>query len=330
MAQSVEIQFMRYERLVRKVTVVLHPSTTCGSLVDMFNKEFPAGLVFVSETGQRLPKEWVPEAGKPLIGIASDRSQYLREAVEKAASSYSRMVGQGRKRRRDGDQSRWFIIVAPQSGVSDDGRFHSAGEPNHYWVLWRESFDQLEMQLVNLFFSPTPERRQVLLCGPAGTGKSHAVLAMVHGLMRRAHEAAEDSRGSSKERYRVVPILDCQELSQDFETAVMKGLATGFGDDEAALDELCQLEKEEEFKGFVRRHSKVALFVLDQYQFVEFDRALKMRVEKLVSEQRVLFVTSAGSDDVKELITKAHKYKKRLEIPPALSEVSDQQPGGIM
>lgn len=331
---TVDVVFKRYGRTLKSEPAHLFPTTTYGSLLKLWKDEFPFGLKCVDANNVRIPPEGVPKPGETVVAIASDKSERLRAAAEQAAQSYEEMVGLGRKRKREGDQyqSRWQILAGPPGGVSHDGRFHHAPEPNHYWVLWRQSFGPLEVSLAKLLFDPDPQKFERFLCGPAGTGKSHFVLALVPQLMWRADKAAEEAKaqGSQEKPHRVAPVLDCRDLTKDFTRAVVQGLAIGYGNDKKALDELCQLEKVEEFKGFVEKYSKATLWVLDQAQYVEFDKDLKERVDMLTSGQRVLFVTSAGGDEVKAHVIKAHPYADRIRLPAALSEVSAQSRGGTM
>jgi hypothetical protein len=67
----------------------------------------------------------------------------------------------------------------------------------------------------------------------------------------------------------VIPILDCRELLKNFRGTVVRGIAAGFGDEPSLIDELVQLESDEDYNGFVRKYSSNALFVFDQFQYVE-------------------------------------------------------------
>jgi DNA polymerase III delta prime subunit len=178
------------------------------------------------------------------------------------------------------------------------------------------------------------QRKMVLLCGPAGTGKSHAVLAVVNSLIRRAQNRAEETRQQAGESstfvhregdvaFRVVPILDCGELLRNFILTVAKGLATGFGDDLLALDEICQLKTGDDVFMFTNRQSLRVLFVRDQHQYVveNGNPELRNSMDKLLYNQRSLRVTSAGSDEVKALMKTSHRYIVWFQLSSRLTEV---------
>ncbi|GAQ81484.1 hypothetical protein KFL_000810250 [Klebsormidium nitens] len=191
---------------------------------------------------------------------------------------HHKIINAGRKDGEDGVSGLhgWQVLYAPQ-GFNQDGRFQKAGEANAYWVLHRESFDALESEVQGLLFDSRPSRSSFLLCGPIG--KSHWVLAFVNSLIRRAHDRLVENeqlkRGSEpagktgrEVRFRVVPVLDCRELQHNFTLALVRGLSIAFGDDQQALDEICQLETAKQFRSFVACQPARVLFVLDQYECV--------------------------------------------------------------
>lgn len=327
--------FMRYKRRIGGKTIFIAKETTFGSLAVQWAKKepekYPAGVSFFDESGE-LSGELHPEGDATYTVVFDDRDDTLREICEKAAQVHKKILKAGRSDREDASARDygWGVVYAPHD-FGQDGRFQRAGEPDAFWVEFRESFDKLEAKLYELLFSPAPSKNECLLCGPAGTGKSHAVMAVVNSLMRKAHARMEESKEQTGEggpaeakRYRVVPILDCRKLVLDFTATVATGLATAFGNDELALDEICQLQTAAQFRSFLSRQSAQVLFVLDQYQYVveHGNDSLKESLNKLLYGQRALFVTSAGSNEVKELVTKSHKYQEWVQLEPALTEVN--------
>lgn len=326
----------RYDREVDRKQVAIFPSTTFKGLGVQWARQAPvkysAGFTFFSEHGEELPEEGAPEAGQTYIVLAADRDEVQRKVCEDASQVFHKIVRAGRKEEKSGVHG-WQLLYAPEE-FGEDGRFQKAKEANAYWVLNRTSFGDLERKVQSLLFDGAPPKKNVLLCGPAGTGKSHAVLAVVNSLIRRAQNRAEETRQQAGESstfvhregdiaFRVVPILDCGELLRNFTLTVAKGLATGFGDDLLALDEICQLKTADDVFTFIHRQSLRVLFVLDQYQYVveNGNPELRNSMDKLLYNKRSLRVTSAGSDEVKALMKTSHRYIDWFQLSSRLTEV---------
>lgn len=137
----------------------------------------------------------------------------------------------------------------------------------------------------------------ILVVGPAGTGKSHVLAAAVSDFTEEFYR----KHVHGNRRKRVVSIMDCGLLQQDRAFLVIRdALFVAFGDDDQSLTRIGACTTSEQLVNFCENTEDQLLWLLDQWQCVEGDNEVKTLLFRMCCNHCMVRVASASCDLVEK------------------------------
>lgn len=202
--------------------------------------------------------------------------------------------------------------------ATNDGRFAYMGRVQYQELRklisqliaareWSSSEDTRSYDTVK---SPTFYKETVsniLVVGPVGTGKSHVLAAAASDFTEEFHRR----HVLGNRRKRVVCIMDCEQLLRDRAFVVLRdALLVAFGDDDQALLRLANCETLEELSQFCEDTEDTLLWLMDQWQSVDADPALKSMLFNITTNHGLVRATNSSSEMVEKAFHSTHPPAK--------------------